>query len=161
MKLIRPKNAELLLNYCCPSCGAEHQATLGEVKFPGGVKCFCGEDLKFEKFKVNFSVDFSPKTPKIEEPKGELKYETTQRLVMPARPTGVSESMRTAVDVTRAVEVMNDNLQEDKHFEVVNTLIKLGYNRSEANRLFNKNYSATKTSDDIIRECLVKCNVST
>ena len=47
MKTIRPNRAELYLWFTCPSCGAEHMATIEETQFPGGVLCYCKERLRF------------------------------------------------------------------------------------------------------------------
>ena len=45
--LIKPNRTDVYLYYTCPKCSAEHQVFYPEVKYPGGLRCYCGANLKF------------------------------------------------------------------------------------------------------------------
>jgi len=48
MKTVRPNQFKVTLVYICPQCGYDHEAFPEETDFPGGVRCGCGCNIKFE-----------------------------------------------------------------------------------------------------------------
>lgn len=56
---MKPNGADLYLLYTCPDCSQVHSATIKETKFPGGVLCYCGHQIKFDPIEhVHMKIDY-------------------------------------------------------------------------------------------------------
>lgn len=56
---MKPTGADLWLIYTCNKCGQEHQATIKETRFPGGVLCCCNNRIVFDPIqKVKINVNY-------------------------------------------------------------------------------------------------------
>ncbi|GAG22377.1 unnamed protein product, partial [marine sediment metagenome] len=48
MALVEPDRYSVNLLYVCKKCEYEHEVDPEETQFPGGVRCTCGEKIKFK-----------------------------------------------------------------------------------------------------------------
>lgn len=56
---MKPKTADVFFVYQCEKCGQQHQASIKETKFPGGVLCFCGSQIRFDPIKhVHLNIEY-------------------------------------------------------------------------------------------------------
>lgn len=56
---MKPTGADLSLLYTCPKCGQVHPASIKETKFPGGVLCYCGNQITFDTiYHVDLKIDY-------------------------------------------------------------------------------------------------------
>lgn len=103
--MLTPKSFDIYLNYICPKCGAIHEATPDQTKFPGGVLCYCKEKLKFKK---------------IQNVKVRLEFKEQER-AQPIKATKDSPKPKSANDLERKLAISG--------------LVKLGWSRSDAKAL--------------------------
>lgn len=73
--MMEPATADVYLVYRCPKCESEHQMTVAETRFPGGVLCWCGAELRFKPVK---RVDVSPEYVVTTEVKQEREVRPTR-----------------------------------------------------------------------------------
>lgn len=142
MKTVKSVETDAHFKYLCPSCGANHWASLMESKTKGFmIVCHCGKPFSVETIE---KIDIVYK-PEEKQEKKEIKKSVDHKSSRLERKLERSRLKGLIKEEERKTQPQT--LPLDKTEKCVKTLCVLGYTKSEARSMIKEAFSAMPTED--------------